>query len=256
MASCGVCVRPGGSGIRPEKASVRGIARFRETTRRLKGEMAFAIGTSNLRLELARLRYFGHSMHLRQIIPIAFAALVGLCLASETLAKPPPWAPAHGYRAKHGPFYVGYTGRQWGHDYGILDGRCNTDEILAVVGAVTGGIVGGKIASPENRAVGILVGAVLGGVVGAQIGDRLDDSDRACMGHSLELARTGQTVRWTNPTTGLSYQLKPVSDLADGCRQFELARKDDGRSNPARLRACSRDFGTWSFTRVPSVAER
>jgi surface antigen len=174
-------------------------------------------------------------------------ALVGLCVASETLAKPPPWAPAHGYRAKQGAFYVGYTGRQWGNDYGILGGRCNTDEILAVAGAVTGGIVGGKVASPENRVVGTLVGAILGGVIGAQIGDRLDERDRACIGHSLELARTGQMVRWTNPTTGLIYQMKPVSDLADGCRQFELERKDGGRSNPAKLRACSRDSGTWSF---------
>jgi surface antigen len=151
---------------------------------------------------------------------------------------------------------VGYTGRQWGHDYGILDGRCNTDEILAVAGAVTGGIVGGKIASPENRVVGVLVGAVIGGVVGAEIGDRFDDNDRACMGHSLELARTGQVVRWTNPATGLSYQVKPVTDLADGCRQFELARKDGKRSRPEKLLACSRDAGTWSFTRMSSVAER
>jgi len=187
-------------------------------------------------------------MRLGHSISIALAALVSLSLACETFAKPPPWAPAHGYRAKDKPFYVGYTGHQWGHDYGIIGGRCNTDEILAVAGAVTGGIIGGKVASPEQRVVGVLIGAVLGGVIGSQIGDRLDERDRACIGHSLELARTGQTVRWTNPTTGLSYQVKPVSDLADGCRQFELVRRDGRRSKPVELDACSRKSGSWSFS--------
>jgi surface antigen len=185
-------------------------------------------------------------MQTGRVISITLATLIGLSLVSETLAKPPPWAPAHGYRAKHAPFYVGYTGYQWGRDYGILGGRCNTDEILAVAGAITGGIIGGKVASPENRVVGVLVGAVLGGVVGAHIGDRLDERDRACIGHSLELARTGQTVRWTNPNTGLGYQVKPVTDLADGCREFEF-RRDSGRTKPTKLHACSRDSGSWSF---------
>jgi len=186
-------------------------------------------------------------MRLRRMTSILVTALAALSLTGESLADPPPWAPAHGYRAKHDPFYVGYTGRQWARDYGILGGRCNSDEILAVAGAVTGGVVGGKVASPENRAVGVLVGAVIGGVVGAHIGDRIDERDRACIGHSLELARTRQTVRWTNATTGLSYQLKPVSDLADGCRQFELVRRDGRSSKPAKLHACSRGDGSWSF---------
>ena len=135
---------------------------------------------------------------------------------------------------------MGYTGHQWGRDYGVLSGSCNTDDILAITGAVAGGVIGGKIASPENRVVGVLVGAVLGGVIGAEIGERLDQRVRACIGHSLELARTGQTVRWTNPTTGLNYQVKAMSDLADGCRVFELTRIETAvarsrrRCRPAR----------------------
>ena len=27
-------------------------------------------------------------------------------------ADPPPWAPAHGWRKKHDPNYVGYTGKK------------------------------------------------------------------------------------------------------------------------------------------------
>ncbi len=177
---------------------------------------------------------------------IVLSTLAGLSFALEALAAPPPWAPAHGYRAKNEAFYVGYTGHEWRHDYGILGGRCNTDEILAVAGAVTGGVIGGKVAKPENRTVGVLVGAVLGGLIGAKIGDRIDDRDRACIGHSLELARTGQSIRWTNPATGFSYQVKPVSDLAGGCRQFEL-RTDGKRAKPTKLQACSKNSGAWAF---------
>jgi surface antigen len=166
--------------------------------------------------------------------------------------------PAHGYRAKNDPFYVGYTGHQWHRDYGIIGGRCNTDEVLAAVGAVAGGAIAGSVAQPQDRAIAgsvaqpqdraiaAVVGAIIGGVIGAQIGDHLDERDRACIGHSLELARTGQTIRWTNPDTGYGYRVKPVQDLADGCREFELERTDGRRSSPARMRACAAGPGAWS----------
>lgn len=173
--------------------------------------------------------------------------VLGLLVAASAWAKPPPWAPAHGYRAKNDPFYVGYTGRQWQRDYGILAGRCNTDDILAAVGAVAGGVIGGRVASPDTRVVGVVVGAIIGGVIGDRIGDRIDERDRACVGHSLELARTGQTVRWTNPATGLAYDVRPVRDLADGCREFELVVRDGKRGKPAKLRGCSRGTGSWSI---------
>jgi surface antigen len=182
-----------------------------------------------------------------RIANIALAAIVAVSLAVETMAKPPPWAPAHGYRAKHDPFYVGYAGHQWSRDYGILGGRCNTDEVLAVVGAVAGGAIAGSVAKPQDRAIATVLGAIIGGVLGAQIGDHLDERDRACIGHSLELARTGQSIRWTNPATGYGYQVKPVADLADGCREFELVRTTGGRSKPARMRACTRGPGDWTL---------
>jgi len=188
-------------------------------------------------------------MRCRRIASFALASVVLLSFAAETLAKPPPWAPAHGYRAKNEAFYVGYTGHQWPRDYGILGGRCNTDEVLAAVGAVAGGVIAGSAAKPQDRAIASLIGAILGGVIGAQIGDRIDQRDRACIGHSLELARTGQTIRWSNPDTGYGYQLRPVSDLADGCREFELARTDGGRSKPARMRGCATGDGAWSLAR-------
>src|SRR5713226_8405530 len=112
-------------------------------------------------------------------IQLALVALVTLALLPVPApADPPPWAPAHGWRKKNDPNYVGYTGKKWEKDYGVIEGHCNSAQI----------------------------GAVLGGAVGANIGKQLDESDRACMGHALELAGENKTVVWTNQATGVNYQ--------------------------------------------------
>jgi surface antigen len=170
-------------------------------------------------------------------------------VVEPVLATPPPWAPAHGWRRKNDPFYVGYAGRQWSDDYGVVSGRCNTDTILAAVGAAAGAAIGNKTASEGNRTVATVVGAVIGGVVGNAIGEKIDKGDRACVGHSLELARSGQRVRWTNPATGLSYTVRPTADLADQCRQFELAASGGKKKpKPATLTACATPDGVWRIT--------
>lgn len=173
-------------------------------------------------------------------------AVLGLWLAGQpALAKPPPWAPAHGWRAKNDPFYVGYAGRQWSDDYGVIGGRCNTDRVLAVVGAAAGGAIGNRVASPEGRVIATVVGAIVGGVVGDAIGRQIDRNDRACVGQALELARVGQRVRWTNPSTGQSYTVRPKEDLADGCRKFELTRSGRDSGGPVVLTGCAGKDGEW-----------
>jgi hypothetical protein len=87
------------------------------------------------------------------------AALVAPCLA---LATPPPWAPAHGWRKKHDPYYAGYSGRQYEADYGVSRGNCNRDEIGAVLGGVAGGVIGSEVGKGDNRPVAIVLGTVVG----------------------------------------------------------------------------------------------
>jgi surface antigen len=172
--------------------------------------------------------------------------VLGAWFALEpALADPPPWAPAHGWRRKNDPFYVGYAGRQWSDDYGVISGRCNTDTVLAAIGAAAGGAIANRTASEENRAIATVIGAVVGGVVGNAIGEKIDKGDRACTGQSLELARVGQRVRWTNPATGLTYTVRPTRDLADQCREFELTARGTGKSGPFKLRGCARPTGEW-----------
>lgn len=177
-------------------------------------------------------------------------ALVFAVVCLPALADPPDHAKAHGWRKKHDPAYVGYTGKEWQRDYGIIEGRCNRDEIGTVLGAVVGGAVGSQVGDGSGRMVAIIVGSVLGAVIGREIGRDLDDRDRACIGHSLELVKAGQSVRWVNDKTHVSYLLTPLAPAkgdSNGCRRFNLQATLEGKSRKSEGRACRNGDGTWSM---------
>jgi surface antigen len=177
-------------------------------------------------------------------------ALVLTALCAPALADPPAHAKAHGWRRKHDPAYVGYTGTQWESDYGIIEGRCNRDAIGTVLGAVVGGAIGSRIGEGDGRTVAIVVGSVLGAVIGREIGRDMDDRDRACFGHSLELVKVGQSVRWVNDRTHVAYVLTPLAPArgdSNDCRRFNLQTTLDGRSKSSAGRACRTGEGTWAM---------
>lgn len=181
---------------------------------------------------------------------LAVAGLGTFVASAPSFADPPAHAPAHGWRQKHDPYYRGYTGTEWQEDYGVRSGRCNTDDILAAVGAVSGAVIGNRTASPQNRTVATIVGAIIGGVVGAKIGDEIDSHDRACMGQALELVPVGSQVMWRNPGTRVDYTMRPVRDVDGRCRDYELRTNDGGRRTSETLRACRRDNSSdWVATR-------
>jgi surface antigen len=170
-------------------------------------------------------------------------ALAGLLGTGAVLADPPAHAPAHGYY-KNNKHYQGKSGAVYAHDYGIASGRCNRDEIGAVIGGVTGAVIGSQVASREDRVVGMVVGGVLGAVLGHAIGDSMDDRDRACMGHALELGRPGVPVEWRHD--GHAYHFTPRGDARDGCRHATM--RVDG-SKPREVLACPSGRGEWTFRR-------
>jgi surface antigen len=179
---------------------------------------------------------------------LAFAACLGLAL--PLLADPPAHAPAHGWRKKHDPYYVGYTGHEWPQHYGVIEGRCNRDAVGAVLGGIVGGAIGSQVGDGSGRAVAIVLGTVLGAVVGREIGKDMDDRDRACVGHSLELAKSGQSVRWQNERTGVTYIVTPTTAFTskgETCRAFKLKTSLDGRSRTSDTGACQTGNGTWRF---------
>ena len=182
-------------------------------------------------------------------VTLAVVMLTGL-LPILAMAKPPPWAPAHGWRRKHDPYYVGYRGHRWPDDYGVLHGACNRAQVGAVLGGAVGGAVGSTIGNGEARAVAIVLGTVLGAVVGHEVGRTIDARDRACFGHTLELTKSGHTVRWTNPEAGLVYALTPTRSLdlrGRSCREFNLETTYAGQASSKSGRACRADDGVWGF---------
>lgn len=179
---------------------------------------------------------------------VSFASLSMLALPSP--AEPPPHATAHGWRKKNDPTYVGFTGKKWPRDYGVADGRCNTAAVGAVVGGALGGAVGAGVSSPEDRPIAIIVGTALGAVVGHVVGKELDQADRACMGHALELASVRQTVQWTNPATGVSYRVTPTGAFKDGsltCRRFSALLASGKKKESVKGAACRQGTGEWVF---------
>jgi surface antigen len=179
------------------------------------------------------------------------SAALTLVVPPSVDADPPAWAPAHGWRKKHDPDYVGYTGNKWQRDYGVVTGRCDYEAVGAVVGGVVGGAVGARVSNNENRPIAILVGSVIGAIVGANVGRNIQDGDRACIAHSLELVKDNRDVTWTNPHTGASYLLRPyVGYEKDGriCRNFDLHMDLDGRDQASHGAACQSAEGTWQLT--------
>ena len=182
-------------------------------------------------------------------VPAVFA-LLALAIAFPAPADPPPWAPAHGWRKKHDPYYVGYTGHKWEKDYGVIGGRCNTEAVGAVLGGAVGGVVGSQVGKGSDRVIATILGTAVGAVVGAKIGRDIDERDRACMGHALELMGDGRPVAWKNPATGVDYRLTPVKGYDVGgvpCRDFTTRAAYGGKSDTTRGTACRRGDGVWEF---------
>jgi surface antigen len=177
-----------------------------------------------------------------------FALVLLLTLPCIALAAPPDWAPAHG-RRKHDASYEGYSGRQWNDDYGVRAGSCNRTELGAVLGAAAGGAVGSQVAKGDDRAAAIVVGAVIGAAIGSEIGHRMDRTDRACVGQSLELASVGESVSWTNPDTQVTYQFTPLAEerREDACRKFRLIAHGSFGLSEGRTVACPGSQGVWSL---------
>lgn len=174
-----------------------------------------------------------------------------LPVAPQVFADPPSWAPAHGWRKKHDPNYegyTGYTGRQWSDDYGISTGSCNREAVATVVGGVAGGVIGSTIGKGDGKTVAIIIGSVLGAVIGNKIGHDLDNADRGCLGHALELGADNQKVSWSNPQNGLNYTVTPLGGFtADGnkCRNYKLGIRGDGINDTKNEKACLGSDGTW-----------
>lgn len=186
-------------------------------------------------------------------ISMKSARMIVLTLAASwvaaAIADPPPHAPAHGWRKKHGASHVGFSGLHWEHDYEIASGRCNREAIATVAGGVVGGFVANRLAD-EHRTVATIIGAAAGALVGNRIGEKLDERDRSCVGHALELGDSGRPVAWTNESTGVHYELSPGATRERGdarCREYRMVAVADRTRSSRRGLACQSGDGVWQI---------
>jgi surface antigen len=204
--------------------------------------------------------------HSAKLVTFVAAFLAGVAGSLPALADPPDHAPAHGWRNRHhdddhdrgpdrGPDrgrgrYEGYEGERWDRDYAVLSGRCDRHAVATAIGGVVGGVVGARVADPDNRLIATLVGAAVGAFLGNRIGRELDDADRGCFGHALELGRPGRVVAWTNDSTHVRYELLPGANRARRgvmCREFTMTTFY-GRERVARSGiACRSQVGRWEI---------
>lgn len=148
----------------------------------------------------------------------AMALLLGAS-PSEARARKAPAGPAHGL------MYMGYTGTQWAADFGVTHGRCDRKAVAAA------------LADPSAAQAGAARTAVLAG-------SDLEDADRACVAHALELVRNHRTVRWS--AGGHAMALSTGGDtVANGlpCRPFVLVR--GGKRTLGT--ACQAQPGLWEI---------
>lgn len=82
-----------------------------------------------------------------RVRPAPLTIIAALLLPASPVAytDPPPWAPAHGWRKKHDPYYQGYSGTHWEQDYGIINGKCNREAIGTALGGAVGGAIGSSV---------------------------------------------------------------------------------------------------------------
>lgn len=121
---------------------------------------------------------------MRKLILTACAAAVAMPVV-PVLADPPPWAPAHGRRAKEArydsrgyyvtPQRLNRGDRVWYRNGQYYCERDNGTTGLLIGGAV-GALLGHQLAGGNDKTIGALVGAA----GGAAIGKAIDDGDVKC----------------------------------------------------------------------------
>ena len=102
------------------------------------------------------------------------AAAIALALpAAPAAADPPPWAPAHGKRAKDAQrYYTSNNGvRYWRGDDGRYYCKRSNGTTGLIVGAAAGALAGRAIDTRGERATGTILGAAAGALLGKELTD-------------------------------------------------------------------------------------
>ncbi|HEX4879290.1 MAG TPA: hypothetical protein VFV39_05535 [Limnobacter sp.] len=131
--------------------------------------------------------------------------------------------------------FIGYTGKSWSHDYGVLRGQCDAQSMHA----------SSQTGSLTNATARVEITPAFQGIF-QSTGDTTAASqiDAHCFGHTLELVPSGQAVRWRNPASGMGVYLSPGAKT-DTCRSYLGVTFSNGEKKKFRGEACSEQAGQW-----------
>lgn len=214
-------------------------------------------------------------------VALALAALPGIEAAR---ADPPPWAPAHGWRAKHqkqdhSPYIdddgddddrydrrpaviyqnppSGYgvpsaiADRSCNRDMlgGLLGGSVGNDMLGGALGGIVGGLVGNQFGKGNGNIAATIGGVLVGALVGGSVGRSMDTVDQACAQQVLEQVPDRQSIGWDNPN-GARYAMVPTRTYqSDGryCREYRTRATVDGHKETMTGTACRLPDGSWQI---------
>lgn len=132
--------------------------------------------------------------------------------------------------------FIGYTGKGWASDFGVLKGQCDAKLVQAeaLKGQITGQMahVEGQDSFRKLFPANQMVDAYA--------------VDSHCFGHTMELVPSGQAVRWLNPVTGVGVYLSPGA-RSDSCRSFLGMTIVNGEKKKFRGDVCSPSKGVWQL---------
>lgn len=112
---------------------------------------------------------------------LLIAAMISVAIpAAPAFADPPPWAPAHGQRAKHRSIYdssgryyeprrLSENDRVWRGDDGRYHCRRSNGTTGLIIGAAAGALLGRELDGGRDRTVGTILGAAGGALLGRAI---------------------------------------------------------------------------------------
>jgi surface antigen len=169
-----------------------------------------------------------------------------VCLSAALLGALSMLAAAAGSAGTRQPsYYLGYSGTHWERDYAVSSGHCDRAAIVEMAGTPIGTHV-----THDNPAAATLIGTGVRTLIGGRLAREIDDGDRACLGHTLEIGKSGRRVVWDNLESGVHYEIVPDdghNEIAGLCRNFSLLAKASSGKSKRRGTACQKGPGLWQM---------
>lgn len=136
----------------------------------------------------------------------------------------------------HAKNFIGYTGKGWNNDFGVLRGQCDAKGVQSE--ALKGTLLEQMAHVQSDPAFqSIFPQSVLLDALAV---------DSHCFGHTMELVPSGQAVRWLNPVNGVGVYLSPGAK-SDTCRTFLGVTIINGEKKKFRGEVCSPNKGAWQI---------